>query len=70
MNRSDYLYIDSTPDEGYPLRILEAYRRGCDVIYSSSSTALDETSPVMKIMNDAQRKRAELLDKAIERLKK
>jgi len=65
MNRQEYKFIDATPDENYPLRILKAYRKDCDFIWSSSSSEIKEDSPLIKAMNDAQHKRAEVLDKAI-----
>lgn len=62
----DFLHIDATPNETYPLRILQAYRRLGDARWSSSSMEIDDNHPLIKAMNDAQEKRNALLDKAIE----
>ena len=58
--------IDATPNIDYPLRILRAYRDRCDLLWSSSSLGITENSPLMKMLNDAQKKRAKFLDMAIE----
>lgn len=66
------MHIDSTPDNNYPLRVLRAYRENCNVTYSTdiSGDAGGSLSLVCKTMNDDQRKRAKILDKAIEALEK
>jgi hypothetical protein len=63
------LHVDATPDENYPLRILQAYRRMCDGKWSASSVGVDETNPLIKALNDMQDKRAKILDKAITKLR-
>ena len=50
------LHVDATPDDGYPLRILRAYRENCDIMWSDN---------FWSDTNAAQRKRAEILDRAI-----
>lgn len=66
LNTKEFKYIDATPDEEYPLRILRSYRRDCDTYYSSSTTLeVDESNPLVKLLNDLQRQRAEILDRAI-----
>jgi len=62
----NFLYVDATPDENYPLRILQAYRRIGNSKWSSSSMEIDEDHPLIRAMNEAQEKRNALLDKAIE----
>jgi hypothetical protein len=70
MNRQPIKHIDATPDDGYPLRILEAYRRDCDMWCSSSTNLGDpETNPLCIAMNEMQKKRAVVLDKAIAKLR-
>jgi len=59
-------HIDSTPNEGYPLRILKTYRENCNSKWSSTS---DDNS-LLEVMNKHQDQRAEILDKAIEVLEK
>ena len=53
-------FIDATPNEDYPLRILRTYRENCNCRWVST---LD--SPVYEMMNEASEKRAEILDRAI-----
>ena len=60
------LWVDATPDEDYPLRILKAYRHQCDYKLSSTTNpCIDETSILCIAMNEMQNKRAAILDKAI-----
>lgn len=67
---SRHHFIDGTPVVDYPLRILQHYRSLCNSLCSSISDEIREGSPLIKLMNDTQRKRAKLLDKAIEILMK
>jgi hypothetical protein len=70
MNEEEILFVDATSDDNYPIRILEAYRERCNYKWSVTSDNVDEgTNVLMKSMNDTQDKRAEILDKAIKRLK-
>jgi len=69
MTQKPILYVDATPDEGYPLRILRAYREDCNCFWSDSTDANKEpANPLLTLMNEHQRKRAEILDRAIEKL--
>ena len=68
MDREEILYVDATPDEGYPIRILEAYRQRCDYKWSMSSDEIKENE-LMKSMNDAQDLRAEILERALAKLR-
>ncbi len=58
------IHVDATPNEGYPLRILKAYRENCNCRFVSNYK-----SPVIDLMNADCEKRAVLLDKAIAKLK-
>jgi hypothetical protein len=70
MDKQEAMFIDATPNDDYPLRILEAYRERCNYKWSESSGEINVTNaPIMKVMNDAQDRRAEILDKAIARLR-
>jgi len=60
-------YVDSTPDEGYPLRILQAYRENCNSRWSDSASG-ENMNPLYDLMNKHQEQRAEILDRAIEKL--
>ena len=64
----DYKFIDATPDDDYPLRILKAYRKDCDFRWSSTTNASATevtVGPLMQALNEVQQKRAEILDRAI-----
>ena len=63
-------FVDATPDEGYPLRILRAYREDCDCMFSDNTVGEEPTSPLLKLMNEHNRQRAVILDKAIVLLEK
>ena len=63
-------FVDATPDEDYPLRILRAYRENCNCKFVSSLDSIgEEINPALKAMNEANDKRAEILDRAIRKLK-
>lgn len=57
--------IDATPDEYYPLRILRAYREGCNYRYGSSDGWTNQELQRFKEMNKACDARAKIIDKAI-----
>ena len=58
-------YVDATPDDGYPLRILEAH------LANSKSRIVvgSEASPLFQAMNEAQAKREVILQEAINKLR-
>lgn len=58
-HRQEMLWMDATPDEGYPLRILKAYRDNCDCRMVTNPPEMGE------MMNRWQDERAEILDRAI-----
>lgn len=60
--------LDATPDEGYVLRILQAYRDNCNVKWATSTDGTCD-NPLYQTMNEHQEERAKLLDSAIEKLK-
>lgn len=64
LNKQTINYINATPDEGYILRILQAYRNNCDCKWVSNVD-----NPLIQEMNMLQDKRAKLLDEAIHILK-
>lgn len=70
MTLPEVLFLDATPDEGYPLRILKAYRQQCDCRWSTTTDADGTVNPVLdpaalEQMNKDNDKRAEILDRAI-----
>lgn len=66
MSKQAILHIDATPDEDYILRILESYRENCDCLICDT----DGNNIVVRMMNMYQSQRADLLDIAIDILKK
>lgn len=67
ITKQEVKYIDATPDEGYPLRILQAYRENCDCFWATSADGSCD-NPIYTLMNEHQKQRAKILDKAIEKL--
>lgn len=58
--------IDGTPDDGYALRILQAYRENCNCRWSSTNDPeTEEKNTLLIYMNNLQDERAKLLDRAI-----
>ena len=70
LTRQGVQYLDATPDEGYPLRILQAYRQLCDCKWAESTDGSEPQNPLLRLMNEHCDKRAEILDRAIARLSK
>jgi hypothetical protein len=69
-NKKSILWVDATPNIEYPLRILQAYRKNCDFLYTSiSDLTSNGESELATVLNDAQKNRAIWLDWAIEILK-
>lgn len=65
LTKQPVMYVDGTPDKDYPLRILEAYRKNCDVRWVSQDT----DNELFAIMNEHCEQRAQVLDQAIALLK-
>ena len=61
-------YVDGTPNEDYPLRILRSYRQQCDCMWAESITGEEPLNPLLKMMNDQNRHRGEILDRAMKKL--
>jgi len=57
-------YVDSTPDENYVFRILEAHLENCKVRWVGTNSEL------VQMMNETCEKREQLLKQAIEILKR
>ena len=64
LTQQSILNIDGTPDEGYPLRILKAYRENCDCRWTTGTDG-HCGDPVLRLMNDDNDRRAVILDRAI-----
>lgn len=58
-HRQQVQYLDATPDEEYPLRILKAYREQCDCHMVTTPPEMGD------MMNQWQDERAKILDRAI-----
>lgn len=54
------IYVDATPNGGYALRILRAYRENCNCRWEA-----EPPSPIVDLMNEHCELRAAELDKAI-----
>jgi hypothetical protein len=61
-------HIDVTPNDGLPLRILQAYRVDCDMRWAKTTDGVEDT-PLIRALNDLQEQRAEILDRAIAQLR-
>jgi hypothetical protein len=57
-------WVDATPDGGYALRILEAFRRRCDCEYRTAGLMEAQTA-FYERLNRTHRERATELDRAI-----
>ena len=57
-------HVDATPDDEYPIRILEAYRQECDCHYEANPP-----SQLWEMMNEHNKQRIAILDKAIAKLR-
>ena len=62
------LFVDGTPDDNYPVRILLAYRQLCDCKWAESTDGSESTNPLLKLMNEHCEQRAKILDSAIIKL--
>lgn len=60
-------FIDATPDEDYPLRILKAYRENCNSRWATG-TGGECDNLLFALMNEHAEQRAKILDKAIGKL--
>lgn len=67
MNEIPVLFIDATPNEDYPIRILTAYRKQTDCRFMEDTNPPQD--PLLIAMNENNNKRATILDKAIEILR-
>ena len=67
LTQQPVINVAATPDADYPLRILRAYRQNCDSMWASNSDG-SVNSPLLEMMNEDNRKRAAILDKAIRTL--
>lgn len=69
LTQQPVLILDALPDEGYPLRILRAYRQHCNCLWEVERLS-EEERHIYDLMNVHQQQRAEILDRAIERLQR
>lgn len=60
------LHVDATPDDEYPLRILRAHRRNCNLRWVPSCDPDRSPNELCAALNTAQEHRAAILDRAIE----
>jgi hypothetical protein len=69
LTQQQILYIDGTPNNEYPLRILKAYLENCNCRWATDSSGNCENE-LFKIMNEHCEQRAKILRKAINILEK
>ena len=73
-NKQTIKFIDSTPNDGYIIRILEAYLADCNTKFSTKGTSLetgdDDNDPFCKMMNDLNLQRSKLLKESLDVLLK
>lgn len=62
-------FIDATPDDDYPLRILRAYRHNCDVRFATDFDGNCDHQ-LFSLMNEHCEQRAKILDRAISLLER
>ena len=67
LTQQPVLYVDATPDDDYPLRILQAYRDNCNSFWEVHGLEENEKL-IYDMMNKVQKQRAKILDKAIQKL--
>lgn len=68
-NKIPTYHVNATPDDEYPIRLLQAYRNDCDLPWITHPTDSEGSKALAKIMNEHQQQRAVILDKALEKLK-
>lgn len=66
MTQEALRHVDATPDNMYPIRILQAHRENCNCKWSNSAGGIETDNPLLKLMNEQNDERAKILDKAIE----
>lgn len=59
------LHVDLTPNDDLALRILRAYRQNCEGNWAEDTNGGPVRNPLLLAMNEDNRQRAVLLDKAI-----
>ena len=65
MTQEALRHVDATPDNMYPIRILQAHRENCNCKWSNSASEIETDNPLLKLMNEQNDERAKILDKAI-----
>ena len=68
ITQQSILHVDGTPNDGYVLRILQAYRENCNCKWSDTTDGQKTENPLLVLMNEQQDQRAKLLDEAINKL--
>jgi len=68
LTENPILHVDLTPDNNLALRILRVYRQQCDCNWAEDTDGGEVKNPLLKMMNEHNRQRAEILDRAIAKL--
>jgi len=66
-SKQEINYVNATPDENYPVRILESYIYE-DSTWTDNTLGLPPDNPLCVALNETQRKRNEILRRAIVKL--
>jgi len=64
-NRVAFKHVDATPNDGLPIRILTAYREDCNLAWATTTDGTPSDSPLVASLNELQRQRASILDRAL-----
>lgn len=67
-NERSRIFVNATPDDGYPLRILQAYLADGDVYMTDNTEGEPPSNPLCVAMNEANEQRTEIVRQAIEDL--
>jgi len=65
LTQEPLLHVDCTPDKEYPIRILQAHLGNCQCMWSDNTGGEETKNPLLVMMNDHNRQRAEILERAI-----
>lgn len=70
VTREPIIHVDCTPNSGYPLRILKAYRENTKVLWELTGDFPEQTRIIYEEINKASKLRGKILDIAISILEK
>jgi len=68
LTQEPILHVDLTPNDGLAIRILSAYRENCNCCWAEDANGSEVVNPMLVLMNENNKERAEILDNAISKL--